>query len=202
MATPVGHYRLGLAIARAVGRGDGGRRRALLLAGIAVVPDLDVLPGLLVGELGRFHHGATHSLAAAAAFGVAGVALVGRGGPGRVLFVFTLAFLLYTSHLVLDLLTLDTGPPIGVPLLWPWSRQTFQAPWVLLPNVQHTSGPLISVHNVLLAVREVAVFLPLALLTDALKAAHLPRPRRAVWLYAGWFLMALGASLFSLRQLS
>ena len=61
-ATPVGHYFLGLSIAQVFARDDAERKEGLWLATIACLPDLDVVPGLFVGMLAQFHHGASHSL--------------------------------------------------------------------------------------------------------------------------------------------
>ena len=36
----------------------------------SIVPDFDFLPGILIGEPGAFHHGASHSLTSAVIFGV------------------------------------------------------------------------------------------------------------------------------------
>ncbi len=65
VATPVGHYLLGLSITQAVAQDPAQRKRGLWLATIACLPDLDVIPGLFVGGIAEFHHGASHSFAAA-----------------------------------------------------------------------------------------------------------------------------------------
>jgi membrane-bound metal-dependent hydrolase YbcI (DUF457 family) len=198
MATPVGHYLLGLSIARLVARDGSDRRQAPWWALVAGAPDLDVLPGLAVGNLSRFHHGASHSVAAAALAALAATAFTlsrGRRASWRIL---ALVFALYISHTVLDVFTVDTGVPIGVPLFWPWSQETFQAPWALLPHVQHTEQPLISVHNALLMVREVLIFAPLVGLVFAARAP-VRRERVTAWACAAWFLMAAGLSFASLR---
>jgi len=60
MATPVGHYFLGLSITQVFARDDAERKECLWLVTIACLPDLDVVPGLFVGNLVQFHHGASH----------------------------------------------------------------------------------------------------------------------------------------------
>jgi hypothetical protein len=54
MATPLGHYLFGLAIAESAGSDAAEEKRGLWLALIAWVPDLDIIPGLLVGRVGQF----------------------------------------------------------------------------------------------------------------------------------------------------
>ena len=73
-----------------------------------------------------------------------------------------------------------------------------QAPWVLLPNVQHTRAPVISVHNALLMVREVLILAPLAGLVLTRRPSVRRRWRTATWLCAVWFLVAAGLSIASL----
>jgi inner membrane protein len=199
MATPVGHYLLGLSVTQLLARNSDERRQGLWLATIACVPDLDVIPGLLVGKLNQFHHGASHSFFAAALFSLVGVWVFRWWGwkfSGRLLL---LLFLLYASHNVLDTLCIDTGPPFGVPLLWPWSQETYQSPWLLLPDVHHTIAPLLSTHNVLLAIQETLIFLPLAGFIHTLKVARQPWSQRGAWFYGSWFLSVLSASVFYLH---
>ena len=108
---------------------------------LACLPDLDYLPGLLVGELNRYHQLFTHSLAfCAVASAVAAWAL--RRTPLRPPSVAAIVF----SHLLFDLLTEDARPPIGIPLLWPFSDKPFQiAPlvprWEKLSVAQALTSP-------------------------------------------------------------
>jgi membrane-bound metal-dependent hydrolase YbcI (DUF457 family) len=193
MATPLGHYLVGLAVAEGVARDRQELRWAPWLAAVACAPDLDVLPGLLVGDMSRFHHGISHSLAAAVAFAGGTLAVLRwRGWPVRPR-LFLLVAVLYASHSALDGVTMDNSDPRGMPLLWPWVTTAFQSPWLLLPNVQHSSAPVVSTHNAVLMAQEAALFVPLVGLVRRLRdrawTSH------AVWLYAGWFLAAVGLSV-------
>jgi inner membrane protein len=199
MATPVGHYLLGLSITQILSRDPAQRRQGLWLATIACLPDLDLIPGLFVAELAPFHRGASHSFAAAAIFSV-GVLLLLKWRTGKLVpDFFLLSFVLYSSHAVLDFFTLDPGEPRGVPLFWPWSLETYQSPWLLLPHVQHTRAPVFSTHNLFVIIREMLLFLPLIGLIQSLKIARWPWPQKASWLYGSWFVAALCASVFSLH---
>ena len=200
MATPVGHYLVGISLAQAFARNDRERRQVLLMGTVAVLPDLDVLPGLAVGNLAQFHHDISHSLLAAAAFSVAGLFFLMWNRSTRTLYITLVSFLLYTSHLLLDFLTLDTGAPFGIPLFWPFITQTYESPWFVLPNVQHTIVPLFGVHNALLVFRELLIFLPLAGLIYTLKAPRLPWPRSLGWLFGSWFMIATGVSAYLLNN--
>lgn len=106
-------------------------RLAILLATLAVLPDLDVLAfgfGIPYDHpLG--HRGFTHSLSFAALAGGAGAALFfGRLGPGSAGWwrVAGLLALGTASHGVLDAFT-DAG--LGVGFLIPFSNDRFFFPW-------------------------------------------------------------------------
>lgn len=106
--------------------------RLLLAVFLANSPDLDLLPGILLGEPNRYHHvGFSHSavfaVVAAVAVGVAAAA-AGRRWPvaSRRLSAVTgtalMVALLLLSHILLDMLTQDFRPPTGVPAWWPLSN--------------------------------------------------------------------------------
>jgi membrane-bound metal-dependent hydrolase YbcI (DUF457 family) len=145
-------------------------------------------------------NGATHSFAAAITFTVF-VWLVFRA-RGRIfsLKLVILVLSLYLSHVLLDYVTLDTGAPYGIPLFWPFSDATYQSPWLLLPNVQHTRAPIFSLHNGLLMIQEVIVFLPLLGLIRALKRSQPTWPEPRAWLYGGGFDLAVCASIFTVNE--
>ncbi len=109
-----------------------GPHRPLLLAsavGLANAPDLDFLPGFLLGQPSEFHRGITHTLLAVLAVS-AFAALIARRLPtpvprgGWVVFV-AVAF---GSHLAVDLVSIDTTPPEGMRMLWPLSDVYLYAP--------------------------------------------------------------------------
>ena len=83
---------------------------------IGAAPDLDLL-------IGR-HSAETHSVGAAAL--VATVAAVTRWpvDPSRMR-IWLAVFLAWSSHPLLDALSPDTKPPIGVMAFWPFTRDYF-----------------------------------------------------------------------------
>jgi membrane-bound metal-dependent hydrolase YbcI (DUF457 family) len=116
MATSLGHYLFDLSIAQSVARDEHAKKQAFWLAAVACLPDLDVVPGIMVGQLNRFHHGVSHSFTAAIIFAL-GVGLLFKWWIGKRSLKFgALCFLLYSSHVILDFLSLDTGGVRGVPL--------------------------------------------------------------------------------------
>lgn len=156
MATPLGHLLAGAA-AGAAARGSLPPARAALVAALAAAaPDLDFLPGILLGDPARFHHGASHSLGFVL---LAALPLLLLPRVPRRWAVVAAAG--YATHLALDLVTLDNSLPRGIPLLWPLSSAVFQSPVALLPNVQHTREPVVSLHNLRLVALELLLFVPL-----------------------------------------
>ena len=113
-------------------RRNGPPRPALLAAAVTLAnaPDLDFLPGLLVGHPSIFHRGLTHTIAAAVAVGaVTWIACrILRRHQRAALWAALWVAATYASHLVLDFFTTDAKPPHGAPLLWPLSDRYLISP--------------------------------------------------------------------------
>ena len=158
MSTPLGHSLAGAAVGLVLARGLDARHAAVVGAAVAVAPDLDFIPGLLIGDPGRFHHAASHTFIAAVIIAAAAAMSVRRA---RWSF---LVFLAYCTHLVLDYLTVDDSQPHGIPLLWPLSARTFVAPNPPFERVLHSNISVLNLHNLEVAARELLIFLPLVVI--------------------------------------
>jgi len=134
-------------------------------------PDLDFLPGIFIGNPGRFHHGLSHSLA----FGVLITfitCIILKSLKYFCSYSFSrLAFmgcLLYISHLLLDLITLDDFFPYGIQALWPFVSEYITPPFYVFSNVARSSLDAgfhkilheVILHNMWVALDETFVFLP------------------------------------------
>jgi len=166
MPSPIGHSILAF-IVTGLRPGPYGRKRwwpaLVIFAGCAA--DLDFLPGILMGDPNRFHHGPSHSITAALVFAIT-VAAFARALPLRWV---VLTFFIYLSHLLGDWLAADTGAPFGIPLLWPFSSAYFISPVPIFSNFDHGGagvgladfiGQLFSLHNLLAIGLEIAVLGP------------------------------------------
>jgi membrane-bound metal-dependent hydrolase YbcI (DUF457 family) len=161
MPSPVGHAIAGLTVHVLTSGTRAERtdwRRAAILTGAALAPDLDLAFRFVDG---RNHHGQeTHSLgmailSAAVAFGLATLWRVRRAR------VLALAFgLAWSSHVLLDYLNVDTHPPIGILAFWPLSAAYFKFPWPIFLDVGRTLDLGTIRHNALAAAWECAVLLP------------------------------------------
>lgn len=145
--------------------------KSMMITGIVVanLADIDFLPGFFVGDPNRFHHGPTHSIAAAVFVGifVAWLTPLRKLGFGR---VFVLIFSLYFSHILLDFFAADTSSPFGVPLFWPISDQYFISGFSIFSDVHKDSSSgtfiqsLLVTHNFWTIIREVLILTPLTFL--------------------------------------
>ncbi|MCH8063760.1 MAG: metal-dependent hydrolase [Chloroflexi bacterium] len=139
MATPVAHSLIGLAGAMVTGsRADLNIKAWYMFSMVAAnAPDLDLLPGLLVGDINRFHQGVSHSLAAGLLFGIFTVFVV-RVFRWKVnaYFVGIIGAVLYLSHLLVDLQVEDLRAPFGIPLLAPFSSEHFLVSWLPFQGVK------------------------------------------------------------------
>jgi len=122
MPSPVGHGLGGIAAGWPLVPART-RRTAALLAGVAIAPDLDLLIGT--------HRGASHSVGAALV-AAAVMAIVARRDRLRWVGAVGLAWM---SHIVLDWLSNDTRPPIGIMALWPFSDAYYKAGVEIFPAV-------------------------------------------------------------------
>ena len=110
MPSPLAHTATGLAIYLATLPDTPASATQLVLA--ANAPDLDAIPGIIAGEIGRFHNYASHSIC----FAVAGALLLTLTGR-KSSQTFLLILLSALTHLVLD----GLGSRRGLQLLWPLS---------------------------------------------------------------------------------
>ena len=162
MAT-LGHVAVGLAAARwsstLEDRAASRRRDAVLLAGLALLPDADVVAFAFgVPYAAPFgHRGAAHSLLVGALVGVAAGWIWRRPRFGVAAAIATM------SHGLLDAVT-DGG--LGIALLWPFTDARFFFPWHPLPVAPIGVG-MLSLRGLHVLGVELVIFSPL-------------------WIYAAW----------------
>jgi membrane-bound metal-dependent hydrolase YbcI (DUF457 family) len=164
MPSPVGHTLAGCCLAALAARGD---RRACAAIGAPFVaavlvaanlPDSDFLLGPLLSPFGvaLAHQGPTHSLAFVG-IGALLLALAARGAV-RPLRAFGWLLTAGALHLLLDYVSHDDVPPIGLPLLWPLSGAYHHSPIDFFPGTDRDDP--ISVRNAVQLLAELAWTLP------------------------------------------
>lgn len=133
MPFPVLHSFAGYSIYRAVKKEQ--KQHWLLALGcilLANLADFDYIPGIMLGESGRFHREIAHSIGAALLCGflIGLAALLLKKRSWRKAGMISSGA--YFSHAVMDFLN---GPGFGFPILWPFSARSFESPFALFPTI-------------------------------------------------------------------
>lgn len=128
------------------------RRRVLIFVlALTFLPDIDIIPGLLFGDLRGFHNNIANSLfvGISVAF-VVGLVLKIVGRQAYRIW-FAVALLSYWLHVFMDFLSADRG----VMMLWPFTSSRFVTPAKLFYGLHYSEG-LLSVHHLWTIVSELA----------------------------------------------
>ncbi len=165
MPTPIGHTLAGSALALSATKVKS-RWLLIFIVFFSILPDLDVIPGLFVGDVNRYHRLFSHSLIFVVGTGLAGAWLVHKLSRVK----FTKISVLFVSagmlHLLLDVLTLDTRAPFGCPLLWPFSDKCFIFPITLFLDFHRASDvnvffqSILNRHNAVTVGVEILIIVP------------------------------------------
>jgi membrane-bound metal-dependent hydrolase YbcI (DUF457 family) len=133
-------------------------RRAAIMVGAAVAPDLDLLFQFVDGR--NHHNNATHSVGAVMLVGLLAAALLPRLRLSRPRALALAVPLSWSTHVLLDYLNRDTNPPIGILALWPFSDAYFKFPWPLFLDIGRTLEWATVRHNLVAAAWEALLLLP------------------------------------------
>ena len=137
MPSPLLHGAAGAALAGAWWRRPDKLVVIVALIVAANVADLDLVPGLLMGDAGRYHHQFTHSLGVAVIAGVMAVAAAAWFRLQNAARFGVLVAAAFASHVVLDMLSIGKSPYNAVPLLWPITNQLYTLPPSIFPDIQY-----------------------------------------------------------------
>jgi len=165
--SPIGHLLAGYVVHSI--RGERFQNKLVFFGTLfsAVAADLDFLPGIVLGDPNRFHHGITHSIGAACFYGIAMWGALRCCRVSKTLLLALLFASAYGSHLVLDFFSVDNSDPRGSPLFWPLVDTYYIAPVSLFLDIQRPQGGTLtllagvfSMHNLLTILWEVVVLIP------------------------------------------
>jgi membrane-bound metal-dependent hydrolase YbcI (DUF457 family) len=152
MPSPYAHFLAATALASpylAKGKLDREKiEKAATLLVFSILPDLDAVPGILMGDLPAYHNQISHSIG----FGFSICllyALLRQCLPKAAPFLhlFSLACAAYGLHLFMDWLTWGRG----VMLFWPLSSHRFSPPVHLFYGLRHSEGLLSRQHGITFA---------------------------------------------------
>lgn len=108
----------------------------IMVAGLSMLPDLDVIPAILMGNMHRFHNNFSHSFlfAIPVAFLVAGI--FQRIYRTDFWLWFVICLLSYDLHVLMDALTAERG----VMMFWPLTETRFASPIKIFYGLQWGLG--------------------------------------------------------------
>jgi len=133
------------------------REDTVTLLAFSLLPDLDVIPGLITGDLPAYHNQITHSLGCGLLVCLLYTFLRHLLPTDRPMKrTFGLAASAYGLHLLMDAMTWGRG----VMLLWPLSTTRWQPPLYLFYGLRHSEG-LFSFRHAITLVTESLTMLPL-----------------------------------------
>lgn len=101
---------------------------------IATVADIDFIPQLITGE--NYHRGLTHSLIFTIGFSAIASSIASYFWKLSYKQLFWFTFIIYSSHLLLDLFTGGRG----IKLLLPFTDSFFKAPVEIFPGIKYSQG--------------------------------------------------------------
>jgi membrane-bound metal-dependent hydrolase YbcI (DUF457 family) len=158
--SPLAHFLFGVTahVAASPAADLGWRRRTVITVAAAIAPDVDFAfkaMGLAV------HQGASHSVGAAAIAGVVVTAAAAIFRWPRPAILGLAAVIGWSSHIVLDLLNLDTHPPIGLMALWPFTDGHYKVPWPIFMDIGRTLDWKTVRHDALALAWEAILLCPL-----------------------------------------
>jgi membrane-bound metal-dependent hydrolase YbcI (DUF457 family) len=176
MPTPVGHA-LGGIITASLLKSNWKKNWLIfaLLIFFAELPDIDFLFGIIEGDANKYHHQFTHSFVFVLFAALLGSIIINKLG----IMHFSKSFVLFSvagaSHLIFDLLALDTSEPFGAPVFWPFWNGFVISPVTIFSDVHRSSASsaffpsLFSLHNFKTVLIEVLLLGPILLFLWARK---------------------------------
>ena len=142
--------------------------------GAALLPDVDLLFKFIDGT--NHHNNETHSIGFALLAAAAGALAFRLSGWRRPLALGLAVGLAWASHVLLDVLNLDTHPPIGALALWPFSEAYFKSPFLLFLDIGRTLEWSTVWHNTVSAAWECVILIPVLLFAGRYRIRLLGRP--------------------------
>jgi inner membrane protein len=192
MPSPLGHalasFILGRAFQKKETAWDWPKLFFLMFCGIA--PDLDFIPGIITGELYRYHHKFSHSLLGAVFLGLFFWMIYGLWRKIWQRKDLVLILVTVMLHPILDMFVADPSPPYGCPLFMPFSDYSSMSPWVFFERTSLYES-VFEARNLKSFLIELCVFAPWAMVLSL-------KPPRKIYLWVMAFILSSGVILCSL----
>lgn len=171
MPTPIGHSLISTAIFAGAKKKDA--RLSIIdyfvFLFIGMAPDLDFIPGYLIGEPSRYHHGLSHSLFMSVFIGII-TGFVYYLMKRRNFVQFSVIFSgVYFAHVSADFFAVDTSFPFGEQLFWPVWNAYLLSPVTFFLDVHRSTSShdffmsMFNSHNLKTVTVEMLICLPIIL---------------------------------------
>jgi membrane-bound metal-dependent hydrolase YbcI (DUF457 family) len=151
MPSPIVHITSGYIVYRVLHRKLEGKKteshrinisHLLIIVGFAILPDLDAILGIILGDFGKYHNNGTHSLITGALVALGCYAILSVKRHLAKNFWFWAILFSYESHVILDMLTFGRG----VMLFWPIMQERFLSPYLLFVGLHWSEGLFSTLH--------------------------------------------------------
>lgn len=158
MPSPIAHSAIGYVVYRIYGKQTpylnkslfGVLPRLLLITMVlSLLPDLDSIPGIVLGDFGRYHNSATHSFIVGFLVSLIIAAIVWLKLRKNFWIWFFIPFFCYQAHVLMDMFTFGRG----VMAFWPLTSMRFKSPVYLFYGL-HWSDGLFSPRHILTIITE------------------------------------------------
>ncbi|HVF25280.1 MAG TPA: metal-dependent hydrolase [Anaerolineales bacterium] len=108
----------------------------VMLAGLSLLPDLDVIPAIIFRDMQRYHNNFSHSLFFAIPVALLVAGIFRRVYRSNFWLWFVICLLSYDLHIIMDAFTAERG----VMLFWPLSETRYASPVKLFYGLQWGLG--------------------------------------------------------------
>ena len=144
MPSPIAHLGVGYTIYRHYkDRLPQGKRRfwklpfqLVVVAGLSMLPDLDVIPAIIFRDMGKYHNNFSHSLIFAIPVALLIAGIFQRVYRSSFWLWFVICLLSYDLHVIMDALTAERG----VMMFWPLTQERYASPIKLFYGLQWGLG--------------------------------------------------------------
>ena len=144
MPSPIAHLGVGYAIYRhykdKLPQDRSNRWRLplqlIMVAGLSMLPDLDVIPAIIFGDMQAYHNNLSHSLLVGFPVALLIAGIFSRLYRSNFWLWFLICLISYDLHVLMDALTAERG----VMMFWPLTQARFASPIKLFYGLQWGLG--------------------------------------------------------------
>jgi hypothetical protein len=108
----------------------------VMVAGLSMLPDMDVFPAIIFRDMEKYHNNFSHSLLVGVPVAFLFAVIFQRIYPSNFCLWFTICLISYDLHVIMDALTAERG----VMMFWPLAQVRFASPIKIFYGLQWGLG--------------------------------------------------------------